>query len=267
MRSNSAVSASSLVSLVSCLPALERCQSVLDKSLYSDNLCCLLEALAWCPSLTMLALLMFEKVDVPLQLFPDALKFAKLRNLTRLVLCFGNIKLNHNILAGVVGALAPLKGLAELNIGVYTAFCSPKYIVVPAALGQLKALRALSLGDFAPCDLEAGCLGLPKLERLVFQGCDVRGAKVLPGAAALQRLTNIEFSGGKGPHFFDHQLVHLPLQRMVFQSCYPGWDARGGPLPRLPADMGSLSSTLLHIDFTGHGFKQFPLGITQLTAL
>ena len=31
--------------------------------------------------------------------------------------------------------------------------------------------------------------------------------------------------------------------------------------------MGSLSCSLLHLDFRGHGLPQFPLGLTQLVAL
>lgn len=39
-----------------------------------------------------------------------------------------------------------------------------------------------------------------------------------------------------------------------------------GP-PRLPADLGSLRSTLQHLDFSGQGLAQFPLAVTQLVAL
>ena len=62
-------------------------------------------------------------------------------------------------------------------------------------------------------------------------------------------------------------MVHLPgLQRLVFSQEMEVDLPPPGPL-RLPADMGSLSSTLLHLDISGHMGTSFPLSLTQLVAL
>ena len=87
---------------------------------------------------------------------------------------------------------------------------------------------------------------------------------MLLGITALQSLTRIDFSGGKGPRFFDPQLVQLgQLQRIVYRTSSP---CCGGSC-LAPADMGSLSSSLLHLDLEGHGLTLFPLALTQLVAL
>ena len=258
--------ATAILSLVSCLPALEHVQLSLPESLVSDDLGCLLEALAWCPRLRVLDLYLEDcgHGDDNLQLVPDPLAFAKLPNLTRLALYFVDYAVAPCILEGVADALVSVTRLAELTLRLNFH----QRVVVPAALRELKALRSLALSRFNPCVLEAECFDLPNLESLVFQGCDVRDARVLPGIAALQRLTHTEFSGGSGPFFFDAQLVQLPLlQRMVLQTRVPCWNGHAGLLSRLPADMGSFSATLLHVDFTGHGFEVFPLVLTQLAAL
>ena len=192
--------------------------------------------------------------------FPDAPAFAKLRSLTKLALSF-----NEEIpftLADVVGALVPLTGLAELGLGVIND------AVLPAALGQLKGLRSLELRNLQPCVLEAGCLDLPNLLSLDFQFCDFEDAAVLPGATALQSLTRIEFLGDQLPRLFDHQLVQLPrLQCIVYHLIVLYHDGICLAPARLPADMGSLRSSLLHLDFSGHRLTQFPLALTQLGAL
>ena len=109
-----------------------------------------------------------------------------------------------------------------------------------------------------------GCLNLPNLVRLQFHGCHFAGTQVLLGVTALQNLKHIEISGGEGPGFFDPQLVQLPqLQRMCLRTTTPC----GGGTFRVPADMGSLCSSLVHLDFRGHGLTLFPLALTQLTAL
>ena len=190
----------------------------------------------------------------------DMSAFAKLHGLTQLTLRLG---VAHRLtLADVVGALVPLTGLMELNLHF------PQAAVVPSALGRLKGLQSLFLWETCPCSFEAGCLDLPNLRSLEFRCCYFELAEVLPNIGALQRLTRIQFLGGLGPQFFDHQLVQLPkLQHMVFQ--------RGGPhdvgachwLFELPADMGLLRSGLLHLDFSGHRLSEFPCALTQLAAL
>ena len=164
-------------------------------------------------------------------------------------------------MAGVVDALVALTGLAELELAL------PRSTTVPASLGQLKGLQSLALSHLRPCVLVAGCFELPNLLSLEFAYCSFEDAVVLPGVSALQSLTSITFSHGRGPRFFDHQLVHLPrLQRIVSTS----WSPDGGAclwLSRLPADMGSLSSSLLHLDCSDAGLTHFPLALTELVAL
>ena len=290
-----------IISLVACLPALERVKLDLPGALASDNLNRLLEALAWCPRLRALDVCVrgtdedegesssddeeWKRGDAAdrLKLSPDARALAKLPNLTRLALCFHGCRVHYSIIAGVASSLVLLTGLAELSVGLPTYFiptqtqrellCEYGRVVVPAALGQLKGLRSLEITNFKPCDLEAGCFDLPKLRSLAFRGCRIQGrkriqgAEVLPGVTALQSLTRIEFSGGEGPSFFDPQLVQLPLlQHMVFQSGPNIWYLPA-VLSSPPADMGSLSCSLLHLDFRGHRLRNFPLILTQLVAL
>ena len=231
-----------------------------------EDLSCLLEALAWWPHLGTLCLSVFppEAVQANDDLhwpFP-APALAKLSSLTSLALTFND---EPSTLADVVGALASLTGLVD----VYLALCKYADVhLVPAALGQLQALQSLEFDGMRECVLEGGCLDLPELQCLKFTSCYVSDADVLPGVSALQCLTSIEFSGGLGPVTLDPQLAHLPgLQRLVFsQELAPDLLQPPGPL-RLPADMGSLSSTLLHLDISGHMGTRFPLSLTQLVAL
>ena len=96
-------------------------------------------------------------------------------------------------------------------------------------------------------------------------------AEELPGLAALQRLTSIEMSGDYGPRFFDPQLVQLPgLQRLVLAQDRPFYNIAYlcPPRPlRLPANMGLLRSSLLHLDISWQKLASFPLALTQLVAL
>lgn len=232
--------------------------------LSSEKLCCLIDALAWCPRLDMVSLLMRHSgrgegngAVLPIS---DVRSFAKLCSLTELTLAFS--RQEPRTLATVVDALVSLTGLAHLHISF------PKPAVLPAALAQLKGFRWLGLLDMPSCAFEAGCLDLPSLLSLYFQRCCFEDRQVLLGVTALKSLTCIEFTGGQGPRFFDPQLVNLSrLQRMVFNSDGPcNGGARLGR-PRLPSDMGSLSLTLLHLDFWGHELAQFPLIVTQLVAL
>ena len=63
------------------------------------------------------------------------------------------------------------------------------------------------------------------------------------------------------------QLVNLPrLQHAVVKTSCRRPGAYLG-LSRLPANMGSLCATLLHLDCSGQGLTQFPLALTQLVAL
>ena len=262
------------MSLVSCLPALEHLKMHLNEPLGSSDLSCMLEALAWLPRLRVLMLCeapdMCERYedyysdssdDEPDPPCPDISAVSKLRSLTKLSLSWSKQGDTYTI-AGVVDALVALTGLVELNLGL------PYSAVVPAALGRLKGLRSLVLAYIRPCVPVAGCFELPNLASLEFVNCFFKDSVVLPGVTALQSLTSITFSCGCGPPFFDHQLVQLPcLQRI---SYHQSWSPDGGAslwLSRLQAGMGSLGSTLLHLDCSGTGLKQFPLALTQLVAL
>ena len=247
--------------LVSCLPALERVELRLLEDLAADKLSCLLEALAWCPRLNELVLyvcLTKGEGDVAAQPSPQVPSFAKLRSLTSLTLVFWGE--GPPTLADVVDALVSLAGLAVLVLG----FNPTPAVLVPAALARLQGLRVLKLCDVRPCILEVGCLNLPNLVRLDFHRCHFESTEVLLGVTALQSLTRIEISDGEGPRFFDPQLAQLPqLQRIFLRTTTPcGGGAFWGP-----ADMGSLSSSLVHLDFSGHGLTLFPLALTQLVAL
>ena len=254
------------VSLVSCLPALETVFLYLPPPLAPDDLRCLLEALAWCPHLSDLELRTLGgedgcNVDQAGWPAPDMSAIAKLRSLAKLALAFNYA--DPFTLAHKVDGLVSLTGLREL------ACCWLRSPAVPAALGQLKGLRSLQLmGLGRSCVLEAGCFDLPKLLCLELVCCKLERANVLPGVTALRSLTRLEIFHGRGPRFFDHQLVQLPrLERMVLETSEP---VQGGACPwlsRLPADMGTLSSTLLHLSFSGHGLTEFPLALTQLVAL
>lgn len=242
--------AAACTGLVSCLPALQTVALILPDSLVPDDLGCLLDALAWCTRLRALQLCVehpFCEDDQAVQPVTDvrALEklrsLAKLRILTKLALIFGAN--DPYVLPDVVDALVPVTGLAELSIGIF----QPS--VVPAALGQLKQLRTLHFLGLRPDAFQAGCFDLPNLVSLHFRACDVTDAHVLPGISALQSLTSIEFSEGLRPRFFCPQLVQLPrLQRMVFQAGVVGQGDACSRLSKLPADMGSLKFSLLHID-------------------
>ena len=202
-------------SLVSCLPALESARLRMLGPLAPDNVGFLLEALASRPALTALDLLVRGVNDHDDKRLPDALgcapAFAKLRSLKHLALNFGAG--DRYTLGDVVGALVSLTGLTELHI------CLPQPTAVPAALGQLKALQALQLCALKNCVLEAGCLDLPKLQRLRFANCkfvEDENVELLPSVTALQSLTSIDLNDINGPPCFA-QLVHLPrLQRMDY---------------------------------------------------
>ena len=99
---------------------------------------------------------------------------------------------------------------------------------------------------------------------------------MLPGVSALQRLTRIEMSGDEGPRFFDPGVVHVPALQLLVLSCGlpddvdedEGVDSCAPARPlRLPADMGLLSSSLMHLNIRGLRLPQFPLALTQLVAL
>ena len=259
---------SACTSLVCCLPALEDVTLVLLGPLKGNDLGCLLEALAGCPRLRALDL----SVDVRREMesedlhspFPDAAAFAKLRSLTKLALSC--IEEDKFLLADVVSALTPLTGLAELRLGL------PQTAVVPAALGQFKGLRSLTLYRFRISVLKAGCLELPNLLSLQFILCDFpKYAQVLPSVTGLQCLTRLAFSGGQEVRRFDTCVVQLPqLQHLAVSPLTLADDvcSVGAPgLFRLPADMGLLSSSLLHFNITGLGLMHIPLAVTLLRAL
>ena len=199
--------------------------------------------------------------DMPIP-FPDERAFAKLQSLTKLAFAFG-CDCPPRVLSDILKALVPLTGLVELEVHL------PEAGVVPAALAQLNRLQALVFSDISFAVLEAGCLDLPNLMSLEFQYCQFDGVEVLPGATALQNLTRIEFTGSPegGPPFFDHQLTQLRLQRAVFETDEEYDDGACRWMSRLPAHMGTLKSTLVHLDFSNHCLKTFPVAVVQLAAL
>lgn len=137
------------MSLVSFLPAMEQVNLHVPGLLESDSLNCLLEALGWCPRLRQLSLgLVAREEDGELfRPFPDAPAFAKLRSLRSLTLSFSLVDLN--VLAGMADALVPLTGLQVLTIGLHQAAS------LPAALGQLKGLRAMTIVGLEFSSIEA----------------------------------------------------------------------------------------------------------------
>ena len=252
--------AAACTSLVTYLPALERVHLQLSRPMVQNGLGHLLEALASCPRLEGLGLCLdyvggLHRSSMLHSLAP----FAQLCSLRQLSLNFYDMAFYP--LADVVRALVPLTGLAELTI------CCLQDAVVPAALGQLKALRSLTFTGLMACVLEAGCFDLPKLLTLDFRCCIIEDAEVLKSIPALLSLTRIECLGGYGPPFAA-QLIQLPqLRRMVLETIGPCGadysDAYLG-LPWLPSYM---SHNVLHLSLAGHGLAQFPLVLTQLVAL
>ena len=263
------VKASACASLVACLPALEGVALNFFRPI-RDDLRCLLDALAWCPHLKALDLSVecFENSEGDDDLIwpvSYARACANLSSLTKLALAFNEEDCCS--LFDVVGALVPLTGLLELTL----SFSQPG--VVPVSLGRFKLLQSLTLSGFSPCVLKAGCLALPNLLSLEFTGCDfTEDADELPGIANLQRLTRIKMSGDEGPRFFDPQLVLLSKLQHLVLSCDIDDDedvassAPARPL-RLPADMGVLGLSLLHLDISGLRLPHVQLALTQLVAL
>ena len=253
-------------SLVACLPALEDAEMNLCAPVVPDDLGCLLEALAWCPCLKALSLNMYASTagedDNDLYWLFPAPALAKLGRLTSLDLDFHDE--DHYLLADVVGALVALTGLENLCLGFAE---SAEVELVPAALGQLKALRELRFLGLYSCVLEAGCLDLPELQGLEFLCCGFPDGAVLPGISALICLTRLEFSGGVGPHTVVPQVAQLPgLRRLVLSCCLCHEQDPSGPL-RLPADVGPLRAMLLHLNVSGNKLTPFPLAVTQLVKL
>lgn len=120
IRSRTEAAASACTILVSCLPALRDVELRLPASLDPDGLSSLLEALACCPRLRALDLVMsdLERGDVPQPLVSCcAPAFAQLRSLTKLALSFGEASppIWGNVpgcdFADVVDALVPLTSL------------------------------------------------------------------------------------------------------------------------------------------------------------
>ena len=256
--------------LLCCLPALEQAQLSIAGPLSWGDGATLLHALAGCPRLTALTMrvsrIMEDEADdmgPGVEPALDMPGFAKLRGLTKLALAFLDYDLPGAIDCSV-DALVPLTGLAELSLRF---FCHR--VVVPAAVGQLKALRSLEFHHVTPCVLVAGCLDLPSLTSLSFCCCTFKCSAdadvLLPGVSALQNLVRIKFWDGQAPRLFGRQLAQLPrLQVMVFAQSYL---CDGSACPRLPAAMGPLSSSLLHLDMSGLQLPQFPLALAQLVAL
>ena len=264
---SSAAAAPACTSLICYLPSLENVQLQLTAPLATNDLGLLLEALSWCTRLRALGLFMrnlaIDGGDSDMHLPFPAPALASLSSLTSLRLHFD--AQDPYTLDEVVGALGPLTGLADLCVGF------PKAAVVPAAQGQLKGLRVLALDGIRPCTLEAGCLDLPDLEGLRCWDCRFGDAEVLLGVSALRHLTCIDLLCCDALHGVDAQLAQLPgLQRLVLmrESCFEdmGFDSLSTPI-RLPAAMGSLRSTLHHLDVSGLRLAQFPIALTQLVKL
>ena len=226
----------------------------------ADDLGSLLEALAWCPRLQNLDLSMSDEThweDEDLYLPFPAPALANLSSLTSLAWHFH--EQDPYTLADVVGALVSMTGLAALR------FSCTKPAVVPAALGHLKGLQVLSLWSMPRCVLEAGCLDLPNLQSLDFFLSTFWDAEVFPSVSALQRLSCVKFTHGKGLVTIDPHFVQLSgLQCLVLS--HSSYTSPPGPL-RLPADMGALRLGLLHLDLQGRKLTRFPRALTQLVAL
>ena len=262
-RNRIVAAAPACTSLVACLPALEDAKLFLCAPVIRADLGCLLEALAWCPRLRALDLYFYpyyhmhevsghEDMHWP---FP-APALARLSGLVSLALQLGD---SPYALADVVGALGSMMGLTALHLG------AAQEAVLPASLGQLKALRSLGFSRLIECVLEAGCFDLPKLQSLEFSDCEVPDAAVLPGIGALQSLTRVAFQS-LGPLVFDAQLAQLPRLQCLTLSQKEQSHHHVEPL-RLPAVMGSLTSSLLHLDISGHAGGCMPPAMTKLVAL
>ena len=264
IRSQAVATASACTTLVSFLPGLEDVQLGQCAPVSRGDLGRLLEALAGCPRLSVLDLNMWvwgrgKAKAFSYRPFP-APALAKLSSLTSLWLGLGAD--DPYTLPDVVGALAALTGLVKLSFG-FPAYADIQ--LVPAALGKLKALHSLKFMNISNFVFEAGCLDLPKLQSLDFFTCEFPDAEALRGVSALQCLTGLEFIEGKGPVNLDPELARLPrLQSLVLTQEY--CSDTEGPL-RLPAIMGLLSNTLLHLDISVHMSIRFPLAVTQLVAL
>ena len=246
----------------------------------SDDLGGLLEVLAWCPRLRALHLSIvdeydneedpysyeYDEEDHAQRLFPDATAFAKLHSLTKLALFFDedtDSLLAPRVLSDIVTALVPLTGLTELKVWWQGE------AVVPAALAQLTGLRSLEFSGLSRPVLDAGCLDLTNLVSLEFGLCRFGRQEVLPGVTALPSLTRISFLlCYEGPDRFGYDLVRLPrLQRMVFATGEPCRDGARLWVPRLPADMGLLSSSLVRLSFSSHKRRYSLLGLMQQVTL
>ena len=146
---------------------------------------------------------------------------------------------------------------------------------MPAALGQLKSLRSLTFKYFQMYVFEAGCLDLPNLLSLTFDECRLFGdAQMQPGITALQHLMRIEFKNHQEEYYFDPRLVQLQrLQHLVIspmgesEEHHDLWSGDSSGLFGLPADMGALKASLLHLEMRQLGLLRFPLALTQLVAL
>ena len=132
-------------------PALEGV--TLDLTLLnSDDLVCLLEVLAWCPGMRALDL----SVDCVENYWPwpfPCASFAKLSSLTKLALTFDK-EVTFTV-ANVLGALVPLKGLAELSLAL------PQRAVVPAALGRSRVCSHWHFRASALASWRRGALTCP----------------------------------------------------------------------------------------------------------
>ena len=149
--------------------------------------------------------------------------------------------------------------------------CEPD--VVPATLAQLKGLRSLTLQTcFHPLVFEAGCFNMPNLLSLKIESwCSEKGALMLPCVTGLQRLTCIEFSKGCTCPILTLSWCSFPscsvwFTRMCLRVVHL-YDGASPGLFRLPADMGALRASLLHLHIGMLGLPRFPLALTQLVAL
>ena len=237
---------------MACLPALESVDAALYGSRNPDDLGCLLDMLAWCPHLSAVALELLDCAgagNAP-KPFPSAPAFAKLRSLTKLVLYF---RKDPCTLADVVGALATTTGLKELAVTL------PQPAVVPAALGQLTSLQALHLQNLSPCELEAGCLDLPKLLRLEFTGCESQnfivvrhGCRTAPSNDSHSSTSHIEMSSSRSAGKADRSPSARTSRGRFSRSCSGSvWD-----VSRPTLSITSLDRAVMPV---GSSANSFPL--------
>ena len=249
-----------------------------DQSYETISLGILVDALAQCQRLQALTLRytangMGIVPSAPVASLVSA--FSKLSpSLVKLDVSVCEFQLPPSIGPGMLGNVAPLTGLTDLRLHVLyeaTNEAPHETSFLTQSLSAFKRLHRLELSELRGLRLDAGCLELPDLASLTFdQCCFADSPAQLPGLGVLSCLTSLAFLSCDGLRSLSVcGLEQLPsLQKLV---CAGGeWDRRtsfGRVWSNLPADMGSLSPTLLSLDVSIVDLAAFPLAVTQLTAL